>query len=962
MKNMKIALPAMLAILTAATALVSTGQAIAGFCWSYSGLSAVNPEAWVCGPCDNGICPGDIAGQTVRQDHRNWHCGNPVGATEAYGRKFIAFHRQIILDFNNWRLANTGLGRLEIWDANDNDMVPGNDETTSTAFTHCSTAGTRPAGAVCTGCQDLPASFIGNNLNNFNSLGEVGYNLEFSWHGSYHIGVSALGCSDVGTTVNTTRDPAFWMAHGKLDEVARDWQSLQAADVVIVIDRSGSMDNNCPGGTADPGESPCAINDAKVAARTFADTVLDVRLDGGSPAAEQHRIGLVSFSTSATNELGPTSANGIVTDNAMDDTAFEIALAGISAGGVTSIGAGIREAITILNAVVDPNPHQAILVLTDGKENTSPCLGGNSPSNCIPIGPNGTLTAGEIGNIQIVAIGFGPGAEEANLRDVAERHGGVFVAESNVNDPLSLQKFYVTALGEIYDAGVNLDPTETMKPGQFASAPFEINICDGDRLSVVLGREETGLGRECDLELELFTPSGNMVDRLDLDVEAGHGPRYDFIHVNLPYRGESAGLWTGRVVRPPGTGERCPAQDYFYSVLVKGFGRVDPFVVRPDVVVGRNILATFRISESNRPIGDFDSVNAEVTLTRSDGTVQTLPLFDDGTNGDRVAGNNIWSVEFPGPAVEPGAQHLRGHFELTKNLCTQVREAEYSIVVQPEPAICTTLDCGGVIRVRPGEMRLLDDQPCLWNRCVLRDQYEVALSDTRNWLKTADPDTGELVDLPPTFLSGDVDSFALHCFGPDPEQGPIFTVIPLDARVGDASLLTADVRSLNHPAQEVLNCTTIIEVMPPPDCNQNGVDDALDILNGTSEDENGNVVPDECEEHFEATRLSPVLDVTRDSLSWSPIAQSVVYDVVLGDLNTLHGGDGGVGGNFSQATRECLANDYADTVLSYRLSPDRGEGSFFLVRWAVGAVHGTYDSDQAEGRDAGIAASGVDCQ
>jgi hypothetical protein len=99
------------------------------------------------------------------------------------------------------------------------------------------------------------------------------------------------------------------------------------------------------------------------------------------------------------------------------------------------------------------------------------------------------------------------------------------------------------------------------------------------------------------MALELITPSGRLVNRSDAGVEAGHGPRHDFIHVNLPYLGEQAGTWKGRVVRPQVVGTACPRQDYFYSVLVKGLGRITPLVVRPKVVVGRRILATFRVTD-----------------------------------------------------------------------------------------------------------------------------------------------------------------------------------------------------------------------------------------------------------------------------------------------------------------------------------------------------------------------------
>jgi hypothetical protein len=717
----------------------------------------------------------------------------------------------------------------------------------------------------------LPGEYNIDNLNDFSSLGEVGWNLEQDWHTSYHRGVRVLGCGDIGTFIHTPRDPAFWMAHKKLDEVARDWQSLQATDVVLVIDRSGSMAST--------------INDAREAARTFADLVLDVRLTTAVspvPAAEQHRIGLVSFAFDATNDMDPlglTSADGIVTENGVD-TSFETALAGISTSGATSIAAGIREAISILSSVSDPNPHQAILVLTDGKENWAPCLGGNSPSEC---SSTDVLTVGEVGDIQIVAIGFGDGAEEANLRDVAERHGGVFFAAPDISDALTLQKFFVTAFSEIFDAAtagaastgspkslLGSASDRTMQSGQQASEPFKIEIASGDeRLTVVLGFEEIrrdSLDRtsKCDLELELFTPSGKRVNRSDKGIEASQGPRYDFITANLPYQGESTGTWTGLVGRAPGSEKDCGAQDYFYSVLVKGLGRIDPFVVRPNLVVGRPILATFRISESNRPVGGFDRVDAEVTLTRPDGRTETHPLFDDGTNGDRLAGNHIWSVEIPGPVKDPGPYHLRAHFELTHKEGTRARVSEYSIVAQPQPEHCTNVVASGVVnaymqhRPQPGDIIQLDELVCLYDKCGAPDRYEMQITDSMGWLRTPDPQgTGTLVNLPRSFRSGSVKGFGVHCLGsPDPDDSdggiPLVAVIPESAKPGDRSVVSIRVRSLTHPDQEPVDVETAIEVFPPPDCNQNGVDDAIDIANGTSKDQDHNGIPDACEggEHY----------------------------------------------------------------------------------------------------------------
>ena len=82
---------------------------------------------------------------------------------------------EYILYFDIWRLANTPYGRLEIWDPFQNAPVPGDDENTAIGFNNCSDANIpnpgdnlRSAGAICTGCQNLPTtyrySFIINNF------------------------------------------------------------------------------------------------------------------------------------------------------------------------------------------------------------------------------------------------------------------------------------------------------------------------------------------------------------------------------------------------------------------------------------------------------------------------------------------------------------------------------------------------------------------------------------------------------------------------------------------------------------------------------------------------------------------------------------------------------------------------------------------------------------------------------
>ncbi len=107
-------------------AIVLPGTARAGWCWNYSNSPANQPLPWVT-TCFDGVDSdfgaGTTAGQTIRYEHRNWHCSNCIpGAPgcgtpntvvnqESYGRAFLAFHRQLILDFDIYRLKfQPGLG------------------------------------------------------------------------------------------------------------------------------------------------------------------------------------------------------------------------------------------------------------------------------------------------------------------------------------------------------------------------------------------------------------------------------------------------------------------------------------------------------------------------------------------------------------------------------------------------------------------------------------------------------------------------------------------------------------------------------------------------------------------------------------------------------------------------------------------------------------------------------------
>lgn len=98
---------------------------------------------------------------------------------------------------------------------------------------------------------------------------------------------------------------------------------------------------------------------------------------------------------------------------------------------------------------------------------------------------------------------------------------------------------------------------------------------------------------------------------------------------------------------------------------------------------------------------------------------------------------------------------------------------------------------------------------------------------------------------------------------------------------------------------------------------------------------------------------SPVLSVDDASISWTGVAGATGYDLLRGDLRTLRD----TGGDFTIATRVCLADDWGAQALAHAGVPGPGEAFWFLVRASAGTQAGSYDSGgagQAGSRDAEI--------
>lgn len=395
-----------------------------------------------------------------------------------------------------------------------------------------------------------------------------------------------------------------------LPDLAAGPPPTKDVDVVLVIDRSGSM-----GLTGLSGHTK--MQEAREAAALFVDLL---RTD------KTHRVGLVTFSTAASDPpefpLAPITAGAKDTLLGPAPARDDGLLADIDHGGNTSIGDGLRHGQDQLPVPGPATNTPAILLLTDGLQNTHPMI---------------EEVEGELGGTKLAIIGFGTEAslDGPLLTTLARDHGGIY---TRAGEGLELKKFFVLAFGNIFQTAIAVDPLFLFPAGATEAKPIPVQICDEALLTVVVGWEGGG----DTLILSILSPGGNTITRSTPSIFSSSGRTWVFFRVELPFAGEREGTWQVRVSRSAGSGEfpsPLPAQRFFVTAVVDG----GPFF---------------------RPVGPRryytgDVINPTVVLRQTAGFIVHATVHVDVETPDDGAGN-ILTASGLRPASEPGGDTLDG--------------------------------------------------------------------------------------------------------------------------------------------------------------------------------------------------------------------------------------------------------------------------------------------------------------
>ncbi|WP_162272779.1 VWA domain-containing protein [Nocardia lijiangensis] len=541
-------------------------------------------------------------------------------------------------------------------------------------------------------------------------------------------------------------------------------------DVMVVFDRSGSMSSSAP----PIGRSK--LDEAKDAAALF---VQLVREGGGD------RLGLVTYSSTPNLDTPPTAV-ATAKPALVGPAPFTTGTIGtISAGGTTSIGAGLESAQLALAGGPTDN---AILLLTDGLQNTAPMVEEIEPA---------------LGATRINAIGFGSDADidGALLNRLAQDHGGLF---TRAIDGLSLRKFFGLAFGNIFESGALSDPDFLLPAAKPQSDPHSFDVCGEQRITVVLGWDDP----TTPLQAWVRTPSGKVVG--GKRIQPVRGRSWLFWRIALPHESERDGTWqcvvervrTGGEFPPPPTDVR-----YFFLVVCSGGPKLTPLMRRrrvytgdvvdpmvglhyPDRTTPHGADVTLTIDAPGVALGELaaqaklsapvisgDAVDPfhatlQAIAKSAGGTLPvapstfTVPLFDDGTHGDgAMEPDGIFNNPLKDLTKAEGTYHFHAVATYGEQ-CRASREAHWSIHVEPgiDPSktgvVFERVDDGGVLvitprdahgnRIGPGRGHLFDVSPLpgIEIRGKVEDRGDGSYEIPVTWDESTAPAPGVVVQQP----------------------------------------------------------------------------------------------------------------------------------------------------------------------------------------------------------------------
>ncbi|HMS00521.1 MAG TPA: VWA domain-containing protein [Anaerolineales bacterium] len=380
---------------------------------------------------------------------------------------------------------------------------------------------------------------------------------------------------------------------------------FQPKDIVLVVDRSGSMNQEN------------RIEQAKESAKLFVDLM-----------RPGDRIGVVAFDNTASQIYPPPGQpltegeidiEGLLKNDAQDS------IDSIIPRGGTSIGSGLLLGQQLLDTSDSENRTQLIILLSDGGENIAPYWNQIKDEITVPVS----------------AMSIGSTAQV--LQDIVMWTNGSWYGQTSGE--------WVNYLFQAISADTyREDIIEAAKSKVLSGSIVEqIVPVDSTIGSVTFSLAWPG----SDLDLTLAQPDGSVIDptvaETDPNIEFVSGATYEFYKIFAPQKGE----WTLRIFGKSTSG---PEEDYsivasaadamILSVSTDG----DEFFTNSPI----KITASIEDSILDSPLEPeyIHGVTVQVTANDPTNNEFSYELYDDGLHGDGGADDGVYANSFDNTNLE----------------------------------------------------------------------------------------------------------------------------------------------------------------------------------------------------------------------------------------------------------------------------------------------------------------------
>jgi len=217
-------------------------------------------------------------------------------------------------------------------------------------------------------------------------------------------------------------------------------------DLAMILDRSGSM-NGSP------------LDAAKTAAKAFVDV-----MNPNSLAESLHdRMALVDYGTGSNLGLHSTTTFSSV----------KSAIDAITVNGNTCIACGIKTASDELAATKRPEAIQYEVLMTDGITNT--CLDGTITGDYSQQPRDEAMEQAMSSGARIFTVGFGSGADETLLKDIADSTNGFY---SYAPDPQALKNNFEAIAGVLVGKSLGTKVKVSIPTEYFTVEEYDQATCD----------------------------------------------------------------------------------------------------------------------------------------------------------------------------------------------------------------------------------------------------------------------------------------------------------------------------------------------------------------------------------------------------------------------------------------------------------------------------------------------------